>query len=61
MVLFMGSIDFSNRLVRNGKPVWHYLRKEIRLMRGFVATHFFRLFFLHPKLDAKEFKSTRVW
>ena len=53
-------IDLSNRLLRDRETVWHYSRKEIRLMRGFAVTDFFGLFFLVPKLDAREFESTNV-
>ena len=60
LVTSICAIDFCNRLVRDRKPVWHHLRKEIRLMRGFVLIDFFLTFFLVPKLDAKEFESTRL-
>ena len=60
MVQFFSAIDFYNPPKGYSKLISHYSRKEIRLMRGFVATNFFRLFFLHPKLGTKEFESTRV-
>ena len=52
--------NFSNRPMHSRKQVLHHSRKEIRLMRGFVARDFFRLFFLVLKLDAKETESTKV-
>ena len=59
MTQIFSAIDRSIRPTHNGRLVCHYSRNEIRLMRDFLATDFFSLFFLHPKLNAKEFESIR--
>ena len=59
MTQIFSAIDRSIRPRHNRRLVWHYSRNEVRLMRAFLATDFSRLFFLHPKLSAKEFESIR--
>ena len=49
MYQLSGAIDLSNRTVHGEKQVWHHSRGEIRLMRGFVTSDFFPVFFLVPK------------
>ena len=60
MVSAIDAIDFSNRPTHEWRQLMHHPRIKIRLMRGFVTTNFFHLFFLVPELDAKEAESTDV-